>query len=109
MGMTRDKIEFAFQVGRQVPKASIWHIERLLRLAQSHMTLAVAHCNGTCACGGAEECPKEERIIKAIRKLCGEMDVAVRLQGDPRGWTVRLLINSTPDGFPRELGVPARG
>lgn len=117
MGMTKAKVEFALVMGRYT-EASIWHVERLLRLAQSHQTLQVAHCNGTCPWCKGDSCHKELRIERDIRAVVtGDTEpyrpglgngVDVLFQGDPRGYTVKLIIKSgTPDAF--ELGVPSVG
>jgi len=83
---------------------------RFASMAATHDRLAVAHCNGDwpaddgqrktklcpeCECGWAPSsfrkgvCP-DCRIEQRIREFAAECGIAVELQGDPRGWTVKL-------------------
>lgn len=100
MGMTHDKMLFAYTVGRTTNRL-MWDVERILRLGATHKRLAEDHCNGTCRhCTDNPdgECSKQKRIQAQIRLL----GFNVQFQNDPRGHTVKLF-NTNGDLL---IGVP---
>jgi hypothetical protein len=101
---------------------------KLLAMSATHGRLAVASCNGDypadngerkvvfCpACGGGwvpssykrglcPDCYIEARIL-AFAQTNG---FAVEFQGDPRGYTVKVILHATDNYNGGEIGVPQR-
>ena len=118
MGMTRDKVEFAFLMARHVPLASFGDVERLLRYGATLKGIAEQRCNGPDYkyCTSERERneltkrwqayqdslpTKQEKIESCVRMLCLDMDCKAIFQGDPRGATVKIQV---PDGYTNDWG-----
>jgi hypothetical protein len=141
MGYQRERDEFIstcerYGIGFEDARA-------LLRMGQAAQRLAIAACNGdypadngerkvkTCdPCGASwapssfragvcPDCRIEQRIRAKVAELIadGSKIKAVQVQGDPRGYVVKLYTETgdprpgDPQGFDsgRYFGVPARG
>jgi hypothetical protein len=115
-----EREQFLMQLAREFPDKSAYDIGRigrlLLRHSVSHGRNAEAQCNGPGDYVNRIEYPRageiyaehearcekrEAALEKRMTALATELGCAIQFQGDPRGWTVRLMLN---DG--RELGVP---
>lgn len=99
---------------------------KFARMAATHERIQTAVCNGDWPADNGERkvkaCPKCEslfapssfkrgvcpdcRIEDQITAFAAECGIAVELQGDPRGWTVKLSkVNESCAGYPvRKLG-----
>ena len=87
-----------------------WQARRFASMAATHQRLQEAACNGDYPADNGERkvktCPRCEggwvptsfvkgvcpdcRIEDRIKAFADECGIAVELQGDPRGWTVKL-------------------
>ena len=107
MGMTRDKMEFAAALALHLPSlpertinptSAVSFAERIMHLGTSYKRFAEAHCN-------RELTPAEQRkwlhIANRIAKLCSEWGIQPRIQNDPRGCTVKLVV---PSGYTNDWG-----
>ncbi len=67
--------------------------DTLRRLSQEHCRLQEAQCNGPLT---KRQETRERNIEATVRKLIADHlpGVTARFQGDPRGYTVRLLLPS---------------
>lgn len=83
----------------------------LARLARRHHRLAERHCNGDCRSCGEEAgwpdvCKADERLEARIEKRAAALGFKVQFGGDPRGYTVSLVL---PDGSYNSWGGKESG
>lgn len=118
--------EFIVNLTRYLPEQTTYEVREAARIfltgAARHSRLAEDLCNGHPAnysphldartLGELQEA-WEARIEKAearcearLTKLAASLGLGIEFQGDPRGYTVRLLVG--PAEARRELGVPSR-
>lgn len=100
MGVTDDKMEFAFLMARHT-NINLHNIKRLLRYGATHHLLAEYHSNGNCPHAhlstqrGEEMCAKEMGIELKIVELLPD-GCKPTFSDDPRGCTVKIQV---PDGY----------
>lgn len=117
----RERVEFAGKMSREFPDFTLAEVtefaEELMRLARRHGKLAERECNGHQTWDGNwdEAAAKRdelagERLEARITKLCERMGCGVKFGGDPRGYTVLLILPSgrgnTWGGDEHGWGVP---
>lgn len=94
---TRDKLEFAWAMGRH-SNASLNDIQRLLRYGATLHRLAETECNRQIT---EAEIRKQERVQMDVIAILAELDCKAILHGDPRGCTVKIVV---PDGYTNDWG-----
>lgn len=95
--MSKERDEFVATLAREFPQVKLEDLTHmaatLMRLARIHGRICLAECNGKMSSHDA--CVQvgqiEREIERAIKDLPG---VGVEFEGDPRGYTVRLLLPS---------------
>jgi len=87
---TSDKVRFTADLIRHAPKATDWHVKRLLRYGETV---------GRRQTGMEPE--KSRRIREKVRTLCAQIDCTVFLATDPNTYALKLVA---PDGT--EIPVP---
>jgi hypothetical protein len=98
-------LEFACLMAREFPNARASDLDLLMRLAKRHGKLAERECNV-----GDVSDKTWERLEAKIRAVCAEIGCEVKLGGDPRGYTVKVIVPSgrynTWGGAEDGWGVP---
>jgi hypothetical protein len=86
----KEAVYFAVVMAREYPQCTPTQINELLQLARRHGRLCVRLCNE----GGAHLEKMREKCEEAILQLVQTIGCKVKLRGDPRGFTVKVLIQS---------------
>lgn len=87
---TAEALEFAFVVAREFPEATAAQVVELLRLARRHGRLQERACNEQIARRGFDRATEVR-----IAAVCAAIGFpAVRFEGDPRGFTVKVTLPS---------------
>jgi hypothetical protein len=100
-------LEFACLMAREFPKVHGLPglLDDLMKLAKRHGKLAERECNV-----GDVSDKTWERLEAKIRAICEEIGCGVKLGGDPRGYTVKVIVPSgrynTWGGAEEGWGVP---
>lgn len=114
---TRDREQFQATLARNFPdKPTVTVARMLLRNAATHQRLQEESCNGHPAQGNPHIDSKtigkwqdkwdariEKQTEQCERRIIGlakDLGAGVEFQGDPRGWTVKLLVNGNTVGVP---------
>jgi hypothetical protein len=97
MASTKDKVEFAFLMGRHSTMAEST-IQRILRYGSTLNRLAVKQCNEPWTDSDQR---KRERVQARVRELCLQHGTAPRFSNDPRGATIKIAV---PDGYTNDWG-----
>lgn len=117
MGMTKDKMEFAYLMAKH-STATLRDIEALLRYGATYNRIATDMLNGPdySKCRNDAErnhvskvwqeyqdtLPvKQSRIKMKIHKILGTFNASARFQNDARGCTVKIAV---PDGYTNDWG-----
>lgn len=98
MGMTHNKMEFAFDLARHSNAAGMGDVNRLLRLGATCKRFAEAACNRELS---SSEQERWMRIRKQIQDRCKSFGAVAIFQNDPRGATVKIKVL---DGFTNDWG-----
>lgn len=104
----REALEFAFLMG-ETGKLRLSETMQLMRLARAHGRLAEIDCTQD---GGMTEKQRRrsDRIEQQISALLAPSRIKVNFGGDPRGYTVKLILPSgrynTWGGAEDGWGVP---
>lgn len=104
-----EAIQFACVVQQDCKTHCQQFVQELLQLARQHGRLCEIYCNRGFA---PREERKKQRIEKRIHTICLELGKGFRakLNGDPRGYTVKLILPSgrynTWGGAEDGWGVP---
>lgn len=73
-----------------------------------HKLEATAHRDQTADCNGelteAEAAKRDERTRERIKKVFGHMPPGVFINGDPRGYALKIKEKETPKGFYTDMG-----
>lgn len=83
-----DKAARAFKLPETWGLESITDMQEVVRLAKMHHTIQEHHCNGTCS---PRNETKEANIEKKITGILAKYGLKARFDGDPRGYTVKIL------------------
>jgi hypothetical protein len=98
-------LEFACLMAREFPEVKPAQLAELMSLAKRHGKLAERECNV-----GDVSDKTWERLEAKIRAICEEIGCGVKLGGDPRGYTVKVIVPSgrynTWGGAEDGWGVP---
>jgi hypothetical protein len=97
MVTTKDKLEFVFAMAKH-SHATMWDLQRLMRYGSTHHRLMEEYCND------GQSPLRERKLIrteKAIQKIVDSFGASVKLSGDPRGATVKIIV---PDGYTNDWG-----
>lgn len=81
-----DLIEFTQILKQEHESVSASDVLKLCKLASRHQRACERECND----GGDHA----EPIEKQIKELCEANGLAVNISGDPRGYTVKILLRS---------------
>lgn len=95
----KDILEFGFEMGRHAPKATTWHLQRILRYSATYGRYAEEYCNRELS--DREMDFWNNRVRGKITELLSEIDCQPKFSGDPRGATVKIQV---PDGYTNDWG-----
>ncbi len=104
----RQRFEFEASLLRVLPAATAEDARKLLRYSATYGRIAEDDCNGYQDWRGNEDTKaadraqrKSEAMERLINHVCERLGVKADFQGDPRGFTVKIVY---AEG--REIGVP---
>lgn len=96
MSATRDRLELVAVLTRELPGQPVGVVVELaqavMRHGHRHGGLACALCNGVIEQDEYER--RQGKIRDKLTGLLGVLGIGVKFGGDPRGFTVKLLLPS---------------
>lgn len=98
---SKEQMEFVYAMAKH-SKATMYDLQRLLRLGSTHHGLKLAQCNEAFDTHMAKRFEaKESRVQASIIAIVKGFGASAVFSGDPRGCTVKIVV---PDGYTNDWG-----